>query len=41
MGYKHEGCWQAMDALRDRQVLEEMVERGEVLWRPTRVKVKP
>ena len=41
MGYKYEGFWRAMDTLRDRQVLEEMVERGEMLWRPTRVKVRP
>ena len=35
MAYKHEGFWRAMDTLRDRQVLEEMVERGEMPWRPT------
>lgn len=33
MAYKHEGFWRAMDTLRDRQVLEEMVERGEMPWR--------
>ena len=33
MGYKYEGFWRAMDTLRDRQVLEEMVERGEMPWR--------
>jgi glucose-1-phosphate cytidylyltransferase len=32
MAYKYEGFWRAMDTLRDRQVLEEMVERGETLW---------
>ena len=32
-GYKYEGFWRAMDTLRDRQVLEEMVERGEMPWR--------
>lgn len=32
MGYKYEGYWRAMDTLRDRQVLEEMVERGEMPW---------
>jgi glucose-1-phosphate cytidylyltransferase len=37
MGYKYEGFWRAMDTLRDRQVLEEMVERGEAPWRPSRV----
>jgi glucose-1-phosphate cytidylyltransferase len=33
MAYKYEGFWRAMDTLRDRQVLEEMVERGETPWR--------
>jgi len=27
------GFWRAMDTLRDRQMLEEMVERGEMPWR--------
>jgi glucose-1-phosphate cytidylyltransferase len=34
VAYKYEGFWRAMDTLRDRQVLEEMVEKGKVLWRP-------
>jgi glucose-1-phosphate cytidylyltransferase len=33
MAYKHEGFWRAMDTLRDRQVLEEMVEKGHMPWR--------
>jgi glucose-1-phosphate cytidylyltransferase len=33
MAYKYEGFWRAMDTLRDRQMLEEMVERGEMPWR--------
>jgi glucose-1-phosphate cytidylyltransferase len=32
MAYKYQGFWRAMDTLRDRQVLEEMVERGETPW---------
>jgi glucose-1-phosphate cytidylyltransferase len=32
MAYKYEGFWRAMDTLRDRQLLEEMVERGETPW---------
>lgn len=32
IAYKYEGFWRAMDTLRDRQVLEEMVERGEMPW---------
>jgi len=33
MAYKYEGFWRAMDTLRDRQVLEDMVEKGEMPWR--------
>jgi glucose-1-phosphate cytidylyltransferase len=33
MAYKYEGFWRAMDTLRDRQILEEMLERGETPWR--------
>jgi glucose-1-phosphate cytidylyltransferase len=33
MAYKYEGFWRAMDTLRDRQILEEMAERGETPWR--------
>jgi glucose-1-phosphate cytidylyltransferase len=33
MAYKYEGFWRAMDTLRDRQVLEEMVEQGHMPWR--------
>jgi glucose-1-phosphate cytidylyltransferase len=32
MAYKYDGFWRAMDTLRDRQVLEDMVERGEMPW---------
>jgi glucose-1-phosphate cytidylyltransferase len=35
MAYKHEGFWRAMDTLKDRQVLEEMVERGDMPWLPS------
>lgn len=34
MVYKYEGFWRAMDTLRDRQALEEMVERSETPWYP-------
>jgi len=34
VAYKYEGFWRAMDTLRDRQILEEMVEQGEIPWRP-------
>jgi glucose-1-phosphate cytidylyltransferase len=36
---KYEGFWRAMDTLRDRQVLEEMVERGEMPWRVAKPKL--
>jgi glucose-1-phosphate cytidylyltransferase len=35
IAYKYEGFWRAMDTLRDRQILEEMVERGEIPWLPS------
>jgi glucose-1-phosphate cytidylyltransferase len=33
MAYKHEGFWRSMDTLKDRQILEDMIERGEMPWR--------
>ena len=33
MAFKHEGFWRSMDTLKDRQVLEDMVEQGKVPWR--------
>jgi len=33
MAYKHEGFWRSMDTLKDRQVLEDMVEQGRMPWR--------
>jgi glucose-1-phosphate cytidylyltransferase len=33
LAYKYEGFWRAMDTLRDRQVLEDIVERGTMPWR--------
>jgi glucose-1-phosphate cytidylyltransferase len=33
MAYKHEGFWRSMDTLKDRQILEDLVERGEMVWR--------
>jgi glucose-1-phosphate cytidylyltransferase len=32
MAYKYDGFWRSMDTLRDRQVLEEMVEQGNMPW---------
>jgi glucose-1-phosphate cytidylyltransferase len=31
--FKHEGFWRAMDTLKDRQILEDMVEKGRMPWR--------
>jgi glucose-1-phosphate cytidylyltransferase len=33
IAYKYEGFWRAMDTLKDRQILEDMIERGEMPWR--------
>lgn len=33
MAYKHTGFWRSMDTLRDRQILEDMVEQGNMPWR--------
>jgi glucose-1-phosphate cytidylyltransferase len=33
LAYRYEGFWRAMDTLRDKQVLEDMVERGSMPWR--------
>ena len=33
LAYKYEGFWRAMDTLRDKQVLEDIAERGTVPWR--------
>ena len=32
LAYRHHGFWRAMDTLKDKQVLEEMVDRGEMPW---------
>ena len=32
LAYKHTGFWRSMDTLRDRQLLEEMVEKGSMPW---------
>lgn len=34
VAFKYEGFWRAMDTLRDRQILEEMVENGQMPWAP-------
>ena len=32
LAYKHEGFWRPMDTLKDRQVLEDLVEQGNMPW---------
>jgi glucose-1-phosphate cytidylyltransferase len=41
MAYKYDGFWRSMDTLKDRQVLEEMVERGHTPWRITQHALSP
>ena len=33
VAYKYNGFWRAMDTMKDRRLLEDMVERGEMPWR--------
>jgi glucose-1-phosphate cytidylyltransferase len=33
MAYRNKGFWRSMDTLKDRQALEDMVERGDMPWR--------
>jgi glucose-1-phosphate cytidylyltransferase len=34
VAYRHEGFFRPMDTLRDKQILEDMVQRGEMPWQP-------
>ena len=34
IAYRHDGFFRAMDTLRDKQILEDMVQRGEMPWQP-------
>jgi glucose-1-phosphate cytidylyltransferase len=33
LAYKHESFWRSMDTLRDRQTLEDLIEKGKMPWR--------
>jgi glucose-1-phosphate cytidylyltransferase len=33
MGYKHNGFWQPMDTLRDKNLLEELWDSGKAPWK--------
>lgn len=37
MAYRHSGFWRPMDTLRDRQVLENLIENGDMPWRRSAV----
>jgi len=37
MAFKHDGFWRPMDTLRDKQVLEDLVDKGTMPWRLTGV----
>jgi glucose-1-phosphate cytidylyltransferase len=34
IAFKHDGFWRAMDTLQDRRILEDMVDKGNMPWRP-------
>jgi len=34
IAYRHDGFFRAMDTLKDKQILEDMVERGQMPWQP-------
>lgn len=36
LAYRHEGFWRPMDTLKDKQVLEDLVDQGNFPWRPAR-----
>jgi glucose-1-phosphate cytidylyltransferase len=33
LAYRYEGFWRAMDTLRDKQLLEDILEKGNMPWR--------
>ena len=33
IAFRHEGFWRPMDTLKDKEVLEDMVEKGTMPWR--------
>ena len=34
MAFRHEGFWRPMDTLKDKQILEDLVEKGAMPWLP-------
>jgi glucose-1-phosphate cytidylyltransferase len=41
IAYRHDGFFRAMDTLRDKQLLEDMVQRGEMPWQPKSAVLAP
>jgi glucose-1-phosphate cytidylyltransferase len=41
MAYKHEGFWRGMDTLKDKDVLEDMINHGEMPWNSRRPQPTP
>jgi glucose-1-phosphate cytidylyltransferase len=37
IAYQHNGFFRAMDTLKDKQILEDMIERGSMPWQPSLV----
>jgi glucose-1-phosphate cytidylyltransferase len=33
MAYRHDGFWQCMDTIRDRQLLEDLWSKGQAPWK--------
>ena len=41
IAYRHDGFFRAMDTLRDKQLLEDMVQRGHMPWQPKLATLAP
>ena len=41
IAYRHNGFFRAMDTLSDKQLLEDMVERGHMPWQPKLAAMAP
>ncbi len=41
IAYRHDGFFRPMDTLRDKQILEDMVQRGDMPWQPRLAEARP
>ncbi len=41
IAYRHDGFFRPMDTLRDKQILEDMVQRGDMPWQPKLAEARP